>query len=148
MEYPKTWILIADASKARIFSIIKAKFIQTNGASGMELIDESIHNASRVKNAELVTDRPGDFNNGAYVEHSTAKQQEANHYAQSLMQFLKGKYQEHAFRDCILVAPPSFLGLLQKHADSQFESAISQKIEKDYTHQNGNELKQLLLSHF
>lgn len=147
MLNPITWLLVADASKARIFSFVKAKFLQTDGLSGLTVVDESIHNESRLKNADLVSDRAGDFNHSSFNQDTAPKHLEAAHYAELLMKNLSHHYQQQAFRDCILIAPPAFMGLLKQHMPQQLQKAIIDCIEKDYTRMQDKQLAAMLMEY-
>lgn len=143
-----TWLLIADASKAKIYSIHKARmFLEQTNPKNLKLIGQYSHQESRMKSAELVTDRMGEFGSGTFVEATLPKTHEAEKFALELINHISAGRRDNHFRDLIIVAPPTFMGILHKHMPHEIQKLISQKIEKDYTQSNDRELMQLLLTH-
>ncbi len=143
-----TWLLVADASKARLYSMHKALFFKEQNSNHLELIGEFTHAESRMKGTELVSDRMGEFGSGSFVENTQPKEHEAEQFAHELLGKLNAGRKEGCFRDLIIVAPPAFMGLLHKHMPHEVHKLVSQKIEKDYTQQTVRELMHNLLSHF
>lgn len=143
-----TWLLVADASKARIFSLHKALlFKEQTNAKNLLLVDQFSHAKSRMKSAELVTDRLGDFGTGTFVEATPPKLYEAERFAMELANQLDAGRKAKSFRDIILIAPPAFMGMLNKHLHNDTLKLVAQTIEKDYTQNNERELLHNLLNH-
>ena len=136
MENNLTWLLVADASKARIFSMHKAKLFQEDANShSIKLIHEFTHNKSRMKSADLVSDKLGEFNKNSYgVEHP--KVHEAELFAQQLLTELDTGRKDRHYHELILIAPPAFMGILNKHIPHEMEKLVSKTIEKDYTQES------------
>ena len=148
MENNKTWLLVADASKARIFSMHKARILIEQNPNNLELIGNYTHEASRKKGSDLITDKMGEFGSGTFVEATPPKTHEAEVFALELLKHLeRGRMKQH-FRDVIIVAPPPFMKLLNKHMPHTMHKLISQSIEKDYTQHNERELVKNLADHF
>ena len=124
-----TWILVANASLSRLYA-------NDGPNKGLELIKELIHPQSRQKNKELVTDRPGAIQSSpgsGYESHAQPKEQAARAFAHELAQeFYQGRTQ-NAFRRAILVAPPTFMGMLNAVIDGPTDKLVSNRLEKDYT---------------
>lgn len=148
MENTKTWLLIADAAKARIFSMQKARIFHDKNPNNLELIGAFTHENSRKKGSELTSDKMGEFGSGTFVEAMSPKLHEALQFAHELLHHLEIGRKEKNYRDLIIVAPPAFMGILHKHMPHEVHKLISQKIEKDYTQYEGRELIQNLLTHF
>lgn len=148
MENNHTWLLIAGASQARIFSMYKAKFISDPNPRHLELIEQFSHDKSRLKNQDLMSDKMGEFGKGTFSEASSPKSLEAEYFAVELLKYLETKKQEKIYRDLIIVSPPAFIGLLHKHMPHEMKKMISQQIEKDYTKYQGMELVNNLMLHF
>lgn len=148
MENSKTWVLVADAGKARIFSIHKARVFQEHNPKQLELIGEYTHNASRKKESDLVADKLGELGSGSLGAATPFKTQEAEQFAHELLHHLESGLKQKNYRDLILVAPPAFMGLLHKHMPHELHKLVSQNIEKDYTQNNVKDLMQNLLAHF
>jgi protein required for attachment to host cells len=146
-----TWILIANASQARIYSIQKAKLFISNHQyeNCLDFITELEHEKSRKKTGELITDRLGSYQtsqggHGSYVEPTDPKEVEADRFAKEIAEVLdqgrlKGEYEE-----LVIVATPHFQGLLKKHLNHVLSRMISNTIEKDYTQYKERELAQQL----
>ena len=84
----KLWILIADASRARIFS-------SAGTALPLREVNRMIHPRSRAKGTEILTSRPGRVRTGpngrnvsAMPPHTEPKEVEAVRFAPSLSQLL------------------------------------------------------------
>lgn len=147
-ETTLTWVLVADSSQARLYSMHKAKIFQEQMLSNdFHLISEFAHEASRKKGAELVTDKMGEFGSGTFVEATSPKQHEAEQFAHQLLAHLETARKMNKFRDIILVAPSAFMGILCKHMQHELKKFISQRIEKDYIHLQDRQLLQALINH-
>jgi protein required for attachment to host cells len=148
MENNMTWLLIADASQARLYSLHKARIIQEQDPKNLKLIAEYTHEDSRKKVSDLVSDRKGIFGGGAFTETTSPKVHQADVFAHELLSHIEAGRVENSFRDLIIIAPPAFMGLLHKHMPHQIHKLVSQHIEKDYTRHQGKELLQDLMNHF
>jgi protein required for attachment to host cells len=129
-----TFVLIADASRARLFR---------RGAeeeTALELIEEFEHPESRAMARDLMADKPGRTlwkrGQSAPDYRTDPKDVEAQKFARSLADRLASLYDSHAFHELVLAAPPKFLGLLRStlaaHTNRVAETVVSSH-EKDYT---------------
>jgi protein required for attachment to host cells len=132
----KQWILVADASRARIFSIPENH--KPNQPWVLE--KEFDHPESRAKATDLTTDVPGrvrqSFGQGsrpAMEEPTEPKEVEAQTFARLLADALAQGLNHNKFDRLTLVAPPHFLGLLRGTVPEQVAKRIHQSINKDYT---------------
>lgn len=148
MENNLTWLLIADSSKARIFALHKARIFTEQNPALLKPIGNFIHNESRQKAMELTSDRQGEFGHATFSANTPAKTHEAEIFAHKLIAELEAARKKLSFRELILIAPPAFMGLLNKHMSHETKKLVSQTIEKDYTLLQGKELMQSLLLHF
>lgn len=149
MEKNKTWVLIADASSARIYAVHKAIIFQEpTNSKNLELVADFSHADSRKKGVDLTSDRLGNFGSGTFVESTDPKSHEAEIFAHELLHYLENARNENKFKELILVSPANFMGLLHKHFPNTLNKVVTQTIEKDYTKQQGSELIQSLLSHW
>lgn len=133
MENGKTWLLIANASRARIYSLYKARLFQTPTSDSLNSIGEFLHPDSRKKNADLVTDKAGELSPGILAESASPKLQEAATFAIELVRQLESARNENQFKDLVVVAPAHFIGLLNNHMPKELRKLVSKEIEKDYT---------------
>lgn len=152
-----TWILIANSSKANLYSTHKARLFKSNGQDDdcLQLIKQFTHDASRQKiTADMVSDRLGNDNRGSmlgghgtYAEPSDPKAVEANRFAHELAEELDTGRVSGQYDDLYIFANPPFHGLLNKHLNNHLSSLISRVVEKDYTHLSGRQLRQQLQVH-
>ena len=144
-----TWILVCDASRARLFS-------SNEGKNGMEwsLLEELDHPESRAKGEEINTDKPGRVQQigpggmRAGMEPSTPpKEVEADRFAHHLSERLDKARTQNSYDRLILVAAPSFLGLMRGILSGPVKKTISASVAKDYTHTDERELQERLAEH-
>ena len=148
-----TWILVANASLAKIYANHGPK-------KGLEVLKELEHPESRQKNADLVTDRPRiealgqrPRQPGQLFRFEPAArrlrveprvlQRQCGLVGESLretdLEFNHGR-STNQFERAILVAPPSFMGLINDKLDGHTASLVSDRFEKDYTKASEKEL--------
>lgn len=133
-----TWILVANASTARLYANHGAK-------KGMQLVKELSHPESRAKASNLVADRPGHNpgsgnGHGSFVPATDPKQNEAERFAQELAREMDQGRTANSYQRAILVAAPAFMGLLKGNLDHQVSKLVSESVEKDYTKATEKEL--------
>ena len=126
-----TWILVANASLARLYANFGPK-------QGLKLVKELVHPESRMKNAELSSDRAGQMQasasgHGAREQQTPPKLNAAKHFAQTLAKELYLGRSRNEFARAILVAPPAFMGMLNANLDGPTSQMVTDRLEKDYT---------------
>lgn len=139
-----TWILVANASLARLYENLGPN-------KGLKLVKELIHPESRLKNSELVTDRPGAMastgnGQGAKLPQTEPKTHEAKVFAQELAQELYQGRTQNAFRRAIVFAPPAFMGMLNAVIDTPTAQLVTDRFEKDYTKSPEPQIRRCLSS--
>lgn len=135
-----TWILISDASRARLFA--------TDGKGRpWTMVQELAHPESRLKGSEIMSDKPGRVQQGMGaksrpgMEPPTApKEVEAEHFAERLAGVLADGHGRNAYGRLVLVAPPHFLGLLRQSISTQVGKRVSASLDKDLTELKEHEL--------
>ena len=123
-----TWILVANATNARVFTSPKAKLL--NGSCKLTLVNELVHPTSRMKTADLTTDDSGHNN---FVESGNPKEYEMERFAKQLADMLDTGRNQHHYGELIIAAPPRFHGLLKKYLNNHVSNLVRVSIEKDYT---------------
>lgn len=124
-----TWIMVANASQAKLFS-------NSGPNRGLTLLKELLHPESREKTSNLVSDRSGSnagTGHGAFVQATDPKHHEAERFAQELTRELEEGRVNNAYDRLILVASAPFMGLVNSRLPGQVRSKLSESIEKDYT---------------
>lgn len=133
------WILVADASSARLFSAEKIY-------GDWELIKKFDHPESREKDVDIISDKFGTFPNlgtsgsSAYTEPTDPKEAEEDRFAHQLAAELNLGRTKNYYHKLVLVAPPRFHGRLNKHCDSHVLNLIQKHLEKDFSHLKDHEL--------
>lgn len=140
-----TWILVADASRAKIYS-------QADPVSAMHMVQTFEHAASRMKGAELASDRTGRIlskgtGHGSLADPTDPKEFEAARFAQKLAQALNKGRAANVFQQLVVVAPAHFSGELNRHLGAHTREMIGAAIHKDYTQLPPKELAAALGGH-
>jgi protein required for attachment to host cells len=135
-----TWILISNASRARLFSTPRK-------GKAWQMLQEFKHPESRLRGHEIMADRPGRTHQSAAKDTRAGmepptdpKEVEAEHFAQQLADLLEDGHGRHAYSHLVLVAPPQFLGLLRKAISDQVGKRVSASLDKDLTDVKDNDL--------
>jgi protein required for attachment to host cells len=123
-----TWVVVANASVARIYERNK----------GLHLITELQHPESRMKRADLVTDRPGYMQSvgnghGSRQPATDPKTHEAEEFALEVAKLLDHERAAGKFQRLVLVASTPFMGMLKQRLHAQTAELVTDTIEKDYT---------------
>jgi len=148
-----TWIVSANASRARFFS-------REHPAERPEEINDMVNTAARLRTAETEKDdldlrsasksahsvgapRP----QSGYEPNQTPDEHQAELFARNVAGFLLQARQEGRFQQLILIASPEFLGVLRKQLDPQVASAVTLEINKDYTQFRSDQLRDQIAAH-
>lgn len=139
-----TWVLISDASRARIFA-------ETSPGRAYALVATFEHPESRAHVGDLVTDtngrkpvggsrgagvngRAGGFFGRPGAEPDTdPKDVEALKFARDLAATLEKGLDDHAYDALVIAASPRFLGMMKETISEQVRRRLEQTIDKDLT---------------
>ena len=128
-----TWVLVADNSRARIFSSEKP-------ASALLEIKDLTHPEARLHEGDLVTDKGGRDKgpSGAHgVNHEQAhKTDGAEKFASEVCSELDAARAAGSFDKLYVVSAPGFLGLLRKHQSSALRQTIAGEVDKNLSIQD------------
>jgi protein required for attachment to host cells len=133
-----TWILVANASEAKLYA--------NKGINkGLEIIASFDHPESRKKGSDLVTDRSGHMQSsgnghGSRQPATDPKQYEHENFARELAQHVEKGRTTNQYQRLIVAAEPHFRGLLNTTFSSQVKTLISESLDKDYTKATDKEL--------
>lgn len=146
MIAPRTWILVADPSGARLFA---SKGVIFRG--DWELVGEFQHPEGRMKPHEILSDRAGRVKQSGPVEmraaiepHTPVKKVLAETFARVLAKKLEAGLDPRQYDRLVLVAPPSFLGILRKQLSDEVSKRVVSAVEKDYLHLEEQKLREHL----
>lgn len=135
-----TWILVCDASRARLLA-------EPAGARHLTEIEAFEHAESRARVRDLMADANGRKPGGGWghrpgVEPDTdPKEVEAQKFARRLADVLQKGLDDHAYEALILVAPPHFLGLMRECVSAQVAKRVGHSIGKDVAMETPREIE-------
>lgn len=139
----KLWILVADSSRARIFTTESSK------APLIEL-KELDHAESRMHERDLTSDLPGrsydSVGQGRHdMEPSTAvKEIEAQAFARELADYLENGVKQKRCNRLVIAAAPAFLGLLREKISERIRGIVRYEFDKNFTQLTAQQIRGLL----
>ena len=146
----QTWIVVANAGRARIFSRALARGPLTE-------VDDMVNAAVRLRTAETETDRLGPMSAGKSIHNTggalpnktyeppqTPSEHETELFGRSVIAALMQGYQQGSFQHLELVAGPQFLGQLRLLLDPNLKPLVTLELNKDYTQLSPTELRDQL----
>lgn len=134
----KTWVVVGDRSRARIFSIATPK-------GPLNEIEDLVHPEARAHERDLTTDRLGSsgHHNALGTEHG-ARDHQALEFAREIAGRLEQGRVSGQFQRLLIVAAPDLLGLLRKTMNANVAKTIVQEIDKNVTQQSAADIRKLL----
>lgn len=135
----KIWVVVADASRARIFTADKP-------ADSLTEIETLSNPEARLHEGDLVSDRGGRNSSGEGARHgygvnNTAKEETTNRFAAEVCKHLEKGRNSRAIGKLYVMAAPHFLGLLRKHQSDALRGLISNEIANDLTTQSPDRIR-------
>jgi protein required for attachment to host cells len=140
-----TWVLVAHEAGARVF--------ENNGpGKGLRLVEEEDHPAGRARDQDFDADRPGRSfqRNAGDSRRSAMSRSEAPHrravadFARQLAAKLGHARTQNLYERLVLVAPPTFLGLLRSSLDAPTTQRVVGSLAKDLATSDENDLAKRL----
>ena len=138
-----TWILVANSSQAKIYT--------GKGQRGSLTEIKNFDNLKgRLHEGDLVSDSAGSdggsVGQGRHIldDETSAIEQEAIIFAKELANYLDEERNKEVYRRLVIIAPPTFLGLLRKNLSSEVMSIVSQQIDKNLIKKSAEEIHQYL----
>lgn len=138
------WILVADRSRARIFTTPQDE------TGHFPTRVTFIHEEGRLQRHEMESDSPGRVyhpggSRSGVDPHEDAEHRESRKFATQLSAYLDKAAQEHQFDRLIVVAPPAFLGVLRDHWTLPVHTRITQEIHKELAGLGDSQLQKRLV---
>ena len=128
-----TWILIADASRARI--------LKNDGPGrGLDAIEDMIFQGENRKLKDIMADKPGrSYDSVGGGRHAMEYKSDAEHederaFANTLITVLQEAHGRKDYDQLILIAPPKMLGDIRAVLPDTLKAVTSAEINKDLTH--------------
>ena len=124
-----TWIVVANNSRARFFTA-------ENESSPLTEVDAMSHEEGRLHDREITSDLPGKIKGEGAVGHAfeqptDPKKHEEDQFAHLVARHLEAAHNEGKFNQLLLVAEPSFLGLLRHHLSDQLKKVVCFELDKN-----------------
>lgn len=132
MTVSRTWLLVADAARARIFAVDLE-------AHALNRIPKHELDAETAPSRELGSDRPGrTFDSAGQGRHAKEPPTDPHRYekrrfAHRLAVLLTAELRQGAFDRLLVVAPPQMLGDLRADYSDDVRAALVEEIAKDLT---------------
>jgi protein required for attachment to host cells len=134
-----TWIVVADAYRARFFS--------ADRPAGPLFEMEALSNPQgRLHEGDLVTDRGGRDNSRNGARHglgadNSAKDEIVYRFAGEVCARLESGRKQRAFDRLYVLGAPAFLGMLRKHQSPGLRELIRDEIAKDVAAQSPEQIR-------
>jgi protein required for attachment to host cells len=139
MRKTKTWVVVADGSRARLF-------INDGPGKGLRLLQNGNIASEHPPTREISTDRPGrTFDSTGGGRHAMEPPSDSHRhakraFAQDLAARLNQAQKQNAFDRIVLIAPPQALGDLRATLSPGVRDRVSGELNKDLTHLKDDEL--------
>ncbi len=138
MKQNNRWVLVANASSARIFHL-------ENMQKLVEL-KAFVHPESRMHEKDLVSSTPGrdsasvGIRKHALEPKTSQKDQEFTLFAKSISDHLEQALKHNEFSELYIAAAPTFLGILRQNLHQSIQHMIKKEINKDLVHSSTREI--------
>lgn len=132
MKRQTTWILIADASQAHVMA-------STSKESDLAEVEDFQLDGTTLAGRDLAADRPGrSFDRAGEGRHgmeprTNPREVEQERFARGIVGALDKADRRQRFDRLILVAPPTFMGLLRNILPPSLANKVSGELTKDLT---------------
>lgn len=136
-------VLVADSSRARIFTAEKSNKVLTE-------IESISHSEGRLHVHDVTSDLPGrhvgNIGTGSdtYQAATEPKEQEMIDFAKHLDQHIEQMINQHKITKLSIIAAPHFLGVLRKNLSSQAEKMLSFELNKDLVQHSSDDIQKHL----
>lgn len=130
MFMPTTWIIAADAGRARVLQV-------TDLDQRLTEIDDLLNPEGRLQDREMVSDALGrwsgpDRPGGNSMEGDVGPGEHvAEMFAKRIAEYLEKARNQHRYDRLHVVAPPKFLGALRKAFGKEVKKLVAEEIPKD-----------------
>ena len=133
------WYLVASRIEARIFA-------QEGVNCKLELIERLKNPEGRLKNQDLVSDRPGqaDPTRNSYQPPTLPTEQILISFSRSISDYLEQARQNNAFKTITLVAPPNVLGAIKQELSNPISTLVRATLSSDLANVKSREMSSRL----
>ncbi|MGB5276748.1 MAG: host attachment protein [Gammaproteobacteria bacterium] len=135
----KTWVVVADNSRARIFTA------ETPSSPLIE-VDSIVHPEGRMHDRDITSDLPGrgagtGGSRHSYETETDAKDYENVSFARRIANFLDDARKSDKFKQLIIVAAPALLGNLRSGLNDQTRKMVSLELDKNLSQLNPDDIR-------
>lgn len=137
-----TWIVVADSTRARIFTT-------DTPSSSLEEIEDFSHSIGRLHDREITSGLPGKIKSSGAGGHTfeqptDPKKHEAEVFAHRIALYLEDAHNANRFEQLLIVAGPAFLGLLRNQLPEQIKKLVRFELDKEITALSAADIRQHL----
>lgn len=138
-----TWIVVADSSRARFFSLVSRR-------EPLQELEGMVHAEGRMYGRDEVSDRQGGIAGGhgegdhTFEAPTDLKHHEAEVFARQIAEKLEQGRVDHTYNKLILVAAPAFLGTLRHVLNQHVLDLVSNSLDKNLVAENEAEIREHL----
>ncbi len=134
------WIVVTDSNTAHFY----AQSLNSH-KEPLKLLHILEHPESKLRDSELVTDRPGHYktsgdSRGSYVPRTDPKENEIDKFAQQIASHLDMGRTQNQYEQLCIFADSHFYGLMNMHMNKHVKDMIKKVVQKDYLHLTENQL--------
>jgi protein required for attachment to host cells len=146
MKPIRTWVLIADAARARVFEA-------RGRGHGLAVVPDMALDAALAPSRELGTDRPGrSFESVGSIRHamespSDPHREQKRQFARRIAEAIKGRCAAKSFDRLVLVAPAVTMGDLRALLADKVRATVTAEVVADLTNTPTRELPARLADH-
>ena len=139
----KPMIVVADSSRARIFTV-------DSKHSPLNEIETIAHPEGRLQDQDLVSDMPGKESgkggggDHAFQERTDPKKQEMIVFAKRIADYLDDARKANKLNKLLIVAAPAFLGELRNHLSVKTSERIVYELDKNLAHHDEKDIRKHL----
>jgi len=138
----KTWIIVADACRARILSTI--------GSTDINEVTDLVHGENHLLDQQRVSDKPGHNAGPDGSRHEVENrrgQNDAAMFAKEIANFLVEKFDDKSFQQLALVCEPKMLGHMRQQLPDRLKKQVSAEVDRDLVRSTAAEIRQHLPLH-
>lgn len=127
---PKIWTVIANSNRCRIYEYNRKE-------KELRFIKELDHPQSRLKGLDLITDKPGRYQQpksarSAYEPNLDPQQIEVARFAHQIAAELETGRNSNLYEDLVFIIPAQMSGLINEVIKKNVKDCIIENIHKDY----------------
>lgn len=141
IKHKKTWVLVADGTRARIF---EKNFKSLNNVMGQDFV------ADNLQDSEIYMDKPGrsyeskSFARHAYQPRTDWHEYQKQLFAKEICTILEKASANAEFDELIIISPPKMLGDIRGYLGKQILPKITAEIPKDISKLSEHDLMNYL----